>query len=178
MISTSFLNNNRYLKILDLTSKSNFFAFTFSRHTPWPIEYIPPSIPPDTTSPSELFAYLKTSSITPVLVVNQGSSYDFSFNGVFYKKIPVPTFPEISSNQCSLACFEATLVHNDLPQSSWRSLGLAISLTQITSTSLIPSNSPSLPTFYHLYLQHSGPKTKETNVTEIVRLVIPISTLL
>jgi len=177
MISNSFLLNYSYLKLTDLTTKANFFAFTFGRYNPWPIEYIPPSVPPDLSTPPQLFAYLKTSSIIPVITVTQSSTFDFSFNDSFYKKIS-NSFSEISSNKCSHVCFEATLVHNNLPQSSWRSFGLAIASAALTEVGIVPSSLASLPTFYHIYTQYAGPRTKENNVTETVRLVLPVSSIL
>lgn len=178
MISYSFLNNNKYQKIVDICSKvtstSSTYALTFSQHSTWPIDYIPPSVTPDITTPVELFAYLKPSSASPVVQTITQSYSDFNFNGIFYKKI-FPSFSEVSSSNSSEVCFEATLNHNSLPQASWRSLGLALSSTAITNSNLITSGFSNLT---HIYLQYSGPKTKELNVTETVRLILPVSTLL
>jgi hypothetical protein len=178
MISTSFLNTNAFLKISNIcstiTNASSTYVFTFSKYTPWPIEYIPPSVTPNITNPVELFGYLKVASASPVIQITSSTTSDFSFNGLFYKKL-APTFSDISSYNCFNICFESILVHSQLPQSSWRGLGLAISPTPVTSNTILSSNLSSLS---HLYLQHSGPKTKELNVSETLRLLLPITNLL
>lgn len=174
MISTSFLNSHSFLKIVDIcskiTSSSSPYAFTFSKSTNWSIDYIPPSVTPNVTTPVDLFAYLRVFNASPVIQTPSSTNSDFSFNNVFYKKLD-PSFSVVSSYNCSTICFESTLVHNQLNQASWRGLGLAISSSPITTNNIITSNFSLLS---HIYLQYSGPRTKENNVTEYLRLVLPI----
>lgn len=165
--SSSFIQANRYKKIMSLIARPNFFLIGLGRYTPWSIDISPPTVSGVEISVQELIGFIRVTEIRGLTPVTQME--DFKIEGVGYKKLS--TFSEVQNTKCREVCFEGTLTHNQLPQSSWRSLSLFESANAVTATGFLipPVNNLTL-----MYLIHQRPKTKEQNATETIRLILPI----
>lgn len=173
--NSSFNNNYKYLKFLDLISKQSNFVFSLNHFSNWSLDLIPPTPSPIST-PSELIGYLPILQLYPVTTTSQSSPDSFIINDQRYLKVN-STLNDISSNKCSKLCFESTLQHNLLPNNSWRSINLYLNNKTIPNNqffSLLPENS----TLTLIYSVYSPPRTKESNVTEIIRILLPVSSSL
>lgn len=169
MTNGSFIQSNRYKKILELTSKPNFYLLGFGRYTPWTLDLTPPVVSGVETNVDELFGFIRVTEITGVAKTTQQLS-DFSVNGDYYKKLP-NTIQALATAGCKEVCFEATLTHSQMTQPSWRSLSLHQSATVLTLTGFIP---PTLLNLSLIYLAHFTPRTKESGAVETIRLILPI----
>jgi hypothetical protein len=169
MTSGSFVESNRYKKILALTSKANYYVLGFGRYTPWTLDLTPPVVSGVETSVDELFGFIRVIQITGVAKTTQQLS-DFSVNGDYYKKLP-NTVQDLSTAKCKELCFEGTLTHSEITQPSWRSLSLHESPTALTLTGFITATLAGLSL---TYLAHFRPRTKESGAIETIRLILPI----
>lgn len=170
MTSGSFIENNRYKKILELTGKPNFYLLGFGRYTPWTLDLTPPVVSGVETSVDELFGFIRVQEITGITQTTQELS-DFSVDGEHYKKL-TNSLPALSTFNCKQVCFEATLNHSQMTQPSWRSLSLHQSAAALSVTGFI---TPMLQGLSLAYLAHFRPRTKESGAVETIRLILPIT---
>lgn len=170
--NSSFNNNYKYSKILELISKRTNFLFSLNHYSNWSLDLIPPA-PTPISSPVELLGYLPISQLYPVTTTTQQSSDSFVVQDQLYTRVE-STLPDITSNKCSKLCFQSSLDHNLLPNNSWRSINLYLSSTTIPNTTFFQTlpNGTSLTLIYSVY---SPPRTKETNVTETIRILLPVT---
>lgn len=169
MNSGSYIESNRHKKILDLTSKANFYLLGFGRYTPWTIDLTPPIVSGVETNVDQLFGFIRVSEITGVTQTTQQLS-DFSINGKHYKKL-TSSMSVLSTANCREVCFQATLTNSEMTQPSWRSLSLHKSSVALTSTGFI---TPSLQNLTLTYLAHFRPRAKESGAIETIRFILPI----
>ena len=167
--SSSFIQANRYKKILSLAAKPNFYLIGLGKVSPWSLDISPPTGSGVETTVQELIGYIRVTEISGV--VRATTSTDFNLAGIGYKKLP-NTLTSLQSNNCQEICFAGVLTHNQLTQLSWRSLSLFESASAITASGLITSTLSNLTL---VYLAHFPPKTKEENALERIRLVLPVS---
>lgn len=174
IVNYTYSNSFKYQKILELVSKKSKFVFSFNRYSPWSLDLIPPFPTPNTTL-SEFIGFLPISQLYPVITTSDSQNPNsFLVNNLLYLKID-STYNSISSNKCSKLCFESSLDHNLLPQPSWRTMGLHMSTSvDIPFTSFVTSIDTSIPLIM-VYTHNAPPRTKENNVTETVRIILPIS---
>lgn len=169
MTSGSYVESNRHKKILDLTSKANFYVLGFGRYTPWTLDLSPPVVSGVETSVDELFGFIRVTEITGVTKTTQELS-DFSVNSKYYKKL-TSSLEVLSIAKCREVCFEATLIHSEMTQPSWRSLSLYESSVALTQTGFLSSTLQNLSL---TYLAHFSPRTKESGAIETIRLILPV----
>lgn len=169
MTNGSFIQSNRYKKILELTSKPNFYLLGFGRYTPWTLDLTPPVVSGVETNVDELFGFIRVIQTTGVAKTTQQLS-DFSVNGDYYKKLP-NTIQALATAGCKEVCFEATLTHSEMTQPSWRSLSLHESSVALTQTGFLSSTLQNLSL---TYLAHFNPRTKESGAIETIRLILPV----
>jgi hypothetical protein len=169
MTSGSYIDTNKYKKILDLTSIPNFYVLGFGRYSPWTVDLSPPVVSGLETSVDELFGFIRVQEITGVVQTTEDLS-DFSVNGQHYKKL-TNNLSVLSTAKCREVCFEATLTHSEMTQPSWRSLSLHKSSVALTQTGFL---STTLQNLSLVYLAHFSPRTKESGAIETVRFILPI----
>lgn len=169
MTNGSYIESNRHKKILDLTSKANFYVLGFGRYTPWTLDLSPPVVSGVETSVEELFGFIRVTQITGVTRTTQQLS-DFSVNNQYYKKL-TSSLEVLSIAKCREVCFEATLIHSEMTQPSWRSLSLHKSSVALTQTGFLSSTLQNLSL---IYLAHFSPRTRESGAIETIRFILPV----
>jgi hypothetical protein len=164
MREESWLYRSTFEKIREICTGTNNYLIGLGRTSPWQVEALPELVNINTQNQEQMVGWIKVEEIKPVVT---GSALELG--GVLVGDTvwnPV-ALDQLEQRVCSHCLFRANLYHNDLPVSSFRSVGLYKAPTPLPTTRFtLDISNPSL-----IYLVHKRPTTKKSNCIESIPIV-------
>ena len=164
MREQSWLYSNTYRLIRQICSGHDKYSIGLGRTTAWQIEGFPALVQPNLTTQEEVFGYLQVEEVKPVLLETSLKLGGVLIDGLAWNPVALN---ELETKQVTHCLFRANLYHEDLPVSSFRSLGLYSQ----TAPYLSGRFNVSAPGAELINLVHVSPVTKKQNCIESISIV-------